>query len=69
MVLHVHRFDGSKGRCFVDYTTANMPGANAATAGKDYVATEGTLTFEAGEVEKTIHVKIIDDDLFEVRKR
>jgi beta-glucosidase len=41
----------------VGYATAD----GTATAGQDYVATSGKLTFAAGEVEKTIAVKGIDD--------
>ena len=41
----------------VDYATAD----GTATAGEDYTATSGTLTFQAGETEKTISVPITDD--------
>ena len=41
----------------VDYATAD----GTATAGEDYTATSGTLTFQAGETTKTISVPIIDD--------
>ena len=41
----------------VDYATAD----GTATAGADYTATSGTLTFVAGDTEKTIAVPIIDD--------
>ncbi len=42
----------------VDYATADR----TATAGTDYTATSGTLTFEAGESTKTIAVPLVDDD-------
>ena len=41
----------------VDYATSD----GTATAGEDYTATSGTLTFTAGETTKTISVPIIDD--------
>ena len=41
----------------VDYTTKDL----SATAGSDYTATSGTLTFSPGETAKTIRVPINDD--------
>ena len=41
----------------VDYATSD----GTATAGEDYTATSGTLTFTAGETTKTISVPITDD--------
>ncbi len=41
----------------VDYATAN----GTATAGSDYTAVSGTLTFAPGETAKTIAVPIADD--------
>ena len=41
----------------VDYATAD----GTATAGADYTATSGTLTFAAGETEKTASVAVLDD--------
>ena len=41
----------------VDYATAD----GTATAGADYTATSGTLTFAAGESTKTVNVPILDD--------
>ena len=35
------------------------------TAGEDFIATSGTLTFDAGETEKTVKVTILDDTLYE----
>ena len=43
------------------YSTAN----GTATAGSDYAATNGTLTFAAGETSKTVHVDISGDTVFE----
>ncbi|WP_428684261.1 Calx-beta domain-containing protein [Reyranella sp.] len=45
----------------VAYSTAN----DTATAGSDYVASNGTLTFAAGETSKTVHVDISGDTVFE----
>ena len=41
----------------VDYATAD----GTATAGEDYTATSGTLTFAAGESAKTVAVPVLDD--------
>ena len=41
----------------VDYATGN----GTATAGEDYVAQSGDLTFAAGETAKTIEVEVLDD--------
>ena len=45
----------------VDYTT----GDNTATAGSDYTAASGTLTFAPGETSKTFTVAVLDDALGE----
>ena len=45
------------GTVTVDYATAD----GTATAGSDYTATSGTLTFAAGETEKAISVPVLDD--------
>ena len=42
----------------VEYATAD----GTATAGSDYTATSGTLTFAAGETQKTVSVPVLDDD-------
>ena len=41
----------------VDYATSD----GTATAGSDYTATSGTLTFAAGETAKTVSVPVLDD--------
>ena len=45
----------------VDYATRDR----GATAGSDYVATSGTLTFNPGETSKTINVTVNGDTHFE----
>ena len=45
----------------VDYATSD----GAATAGSDYTSTSGTLTFAAGQTEKTVSVPVLDDALNE----
>jgi beta-glucosidase len=45
----------------VDYSTAD----GNATAGKDYTAAQGTLTFAPGETEKDVTLKSIDDGVNE----
>ena len=47
----------ASGTLTVDYATSD----GTATAGEDYTATSGTLTFEAGESSKTIEVTVLDD--------
>ena len=48
----------STGEVTVAYTTAD----GTATAGSDYTATSGTLTFAAGETSKTVSVPVLDDE-------
>ena len=45
------------GTVTVDYATSD----GTATAGSDYTATSGTLSFAAGETEKTVSVPVLDD--------
>ena len=47
----------ASGTLTVDYATSD----GTATAGEDYTATSGTLTFEAGESKKMIEVTVLDD--------
>ena len=46
----------------VDYTTAD----GTAIAGKDYTATNGTLTFNAGETSKTVTVSVAGENRVEL---
>ena len=46
------------GTVTVGYATEN----GTATAGSDYTATSGTLTFAPGETEKTVSVPVLEDD-------
>ena len=48
----------------VDYATVD----GTATAGADYRATSGTLTFTAGDTSKTINVAVLDDSHDEARE-
>ena len=47
----------ASGAVSVDYATAD----ETATAGEDYTAVSGTLTFAAGETAKTVSVPVLDD--------
>jgi hypothetical protein len=53
----VTRNNGSNGTITVDYTTSN----GTATAGEDYTATTGTLTFLNGETGKLLSIPITND--------
>ena len=55
--VKLRRQNGTDGRVTVDYRTF----AGTATAGQDYTTTSGTVTFEAGESEKTVLVPILND--------
>ena len=57
----VVRSGGSVGNLTVDYSTSN----GTATAGQDYTATSGTLTFVGGETSKSFQVPIVDDAITE----
>jgi len=63
--IKVVRVGGSSGTVSVHYKTEDGQRSNKAIAGYDYVKKEGELVFNTGEVEKYIHVEIIDDEEFE----
>ena len=56
-VFEVSLSRAASGTVTVDYATAD----GTAVAGEDFTATSGTLTFAAGEREKTVSVPILDD--------
>ena len=56
-ILHVSLDKGSNETVTVAYATAD----GSATAGADYAATSGMLTFQRDETSKTIEVAVLDD--------
>lgn len=59
--ITVNRSGGVNGTTTVSYATED----GTATAGTDYIATVGTLTFAPGETSKTINVPVINDNVLE----
>lgn len=57
----VVRSGGLTGTTTIGFATAD----GTATAGTDYTATSGTLTFAPGETSKTINIPIINDNVYE----
>jgi Calx-beta domain len=57
----VIRSGGSVGTVTVNYSTGN----GTATAGVDYTAKSGTLSFASGQVVKTFTIPIINDSIDE----
>ena len=62
--ITVTRTHGSTGTATVHYATSN----GTATAGSDYSATSGTLTFADGETSKTFTIPITNDTAVENRE-
>jgi hypothetical protein len=60
-VFTVRLLPAASGTVTVSYSTAN----GTATAGSDYTATSGTLTFAAGETSKTVAVPVLGDTVDE----
>ena len=56
--------EASNSTVTVDYTTVD----GTATAGSDYVAQSGSLSFAPGETVKTVVVPLIDDSIAELRE-
>jgi Calx-beta domain len=61
VMVAVTRTVGSAGAFTVSYATSD----GTARAGEDYTATSGTLSFAAGETEKTFNVPVTNDSLDE----
>lgn len=61
MTITVNRVNGSSGLVSVNFATSD----GSATAGADYTASSGTLTFLDGETSKTFTIPIIDDTAIE----
>ncbi|MGB5593786.1 MAG: Calx-beta domain-containing protein, partial [Crocosphaera sp.] len=59
--ITIMRNDGNHGEVTVDYTTSD----GTATAGEDYTAVSGTLTFNDGQSIKTITIPINNDSVNE----
>ncbi|KAG7200170.1 hypothetical protein KM043_000605 [Ampulex compressa] len=59
--LRVVRYSGARGRVVVPYRTVE----GTAKPGKQYVHTEGSLTFEDNQTEKVINLTIIEEDSYE----
>ena len=61
VMITVTRTEGSAGAVSVDYASSD----GSATAGSDYMATTGTLSFADGVNSQSFNVPILDDTLFE----
>lgn len=59
--LRVVRYSGARGRVIIPYRTVE----GTAKPGKQYVHTEGNLTFEDNQTEKVINLEIIEEDSYE----
>ena len=65
LVFRVTLTAAAAGPVTVDWATADGPSPNGATAGADYTAASGTLTFAPGKPEQTVLVEVLDDDAAE----
>jgi hypothetical protein len=63
--ITVNRIGGSRGAITVGYSTADQ----TATAGADYTAVSGTLTFADGETSKTLLIPVFEDGAVETVER
>ncbi|RLU20273.1 hypothetical protein DMN91_006880 [Ooceraea biroi] len=59
--LRVVRYSGARGRVIIPYRTVE----GTAKPGKQYVHTEGSLTFEDNQTEKILGLEIIEEDSYE----
>ncbi|XP_043271830.1 sodium/calcium exchanger 2 isoform X1 [Venturia canescens] len=59
--LRVVRYSGARGRVVLSYRTVE----GTAKPGKQYQHSEGSLTFEDNQTEKTINLTIIEEDSYE----
>ncbi|XP_046144816.1 sodium/calcium exchanger 1 [Osmia bicornis bicornis] len=59
--LRVVRYSGARGRVVIPYRTIE----GTAKPGKQYMHTEGTLTFEDNQTEKVINLSVIEEDSYE----
>jgi hypothetical protein len=64
IVINVRRTGDASGTNTIDYATSDL----SAAAGDDYTSTNGTLTFNAGETNKTITVPILADNIIETNE-
>jgi hypothetical protein len=60
-IITVNRLGGSEGPIAVDYAATT----GSATAGSDFGAVSGTLTFASGQTSRTFTIPITDDPTFE----
>ena len=61
LTVTVERRNGASGNLTIDYATSD----GTATAGQDYMAASGTLTFSGGETSKSFQILITDDAVTE----
>jgi outer membrane protein assembly factor BamB len=61
VAVNVSLLNGASGPVTVDFAT----GGGTAVAGVNYIATNGTLSFAAGETNKTFIVTVMDDGVWE----
>ncbi|XP_076383808.1 sodium/calcium exchanger 3 [Megalopta genalis] len=59
--LRVVRYSGARGRVVVPYRTVE----GTAKPGKQYLHTDGSLTFEDNQTEKVLNLSIIEEDSYE----
>lgn len=61
VTINVSRTGGSTGAVTIDYASSD----GSATAGQDYSATSGTLSFADGETSRSFDVALLDDTVYE----